>query len=68
LKSCKSGGQERYGKKVNRKYRSKLVATIYTESAERQVSVQQPGKAVRGREDRAHRSTVREGARAEQRG
>jgi hypothetical protein len=68
LKSCESGGQERYGKKENRKYKRKLVATIYTESAEGRVSVQQLGKAVRVRENRAHKRTVREGARAEQRG
>ena len=68
LKTCESGGQERYGKKVNRKYKSKLVTTIYTESAEGRVSVQQLGKVVSGREDKAHKKTAREGARAEQRG
>jgi hypothetical protein len=68
LKSYESGGQERYGKKVHRKYKSKLVATTYMESAEGQVRVQQLDKALRGRENRVHRRTLREGARVEQRG
>ena len=63
-----SGGQERYGRRIHRKYRSKRVATWYIGSDKERVIVQQR-QVARGHKEREYGCRmVREGVTVNQRG